>query len=278
MMGRLRTVLLFVAMVLIMSMIGWFSAGFWGVSPLLSIAIFALLAGGMNLVFYFWSDKMVLASYGAVIVTSQQAPRLHRIVDGVIARSGIPKPRVAIIPTAQPNAFATGRNPKHAVIAATEGILQLLEDDELEGVIAHEISHVKNRDTLVMTIAATMAAAISFAARMLIFSRDRNMNPLVAILVMITAPIAAFLVQLAISRSREFKADATGARMIGNGDPLARALLKLEAGTHVRPMDRGSPATSSLFIVNPFRAGGMATMFSTHPKTEDRVKRLRRGH
>lgn len=276
MMGRLRTLVLFLAMIVIMSAIGWFSAGFWGVSPLLSVGIFALLAGGMNLIFYFYSDKMVLASYRAVVVTPQQAPRLHRIVDGVVARSGIPKPRVAIIPTAQPNAFATGRNPKHAVIAATEGILQLLEDDELEGVIAHEISHVKNRDILVMTIAATMAAAISFAARMLIFSRDRNMNPLVAILVMITAPLAAFLVQLAISRSREFKADSTGAKMIGNGEPLAKALLKMEAGASVRPMERGSPATSSLFIVNPFRSGGMAALFSTHPKTEERVKRLRR--
>src|SRR5687767_7641189 len=196
MMGRLRTILLFLAMIVIMSAIGWFSAGFWGVSPILSIAIFALLAGGMNLIFYFYSDKMVLKSYGAVIVTPQQAPRLHRIVDGVVARSGIPKPRVAIIPAAQPNAFATGRSPKHAVIAATEGILQLLEDDELEGVIAHEISHVKNRDTLVMTVAATMAAAISFAARMLIFSRDRSINPLFAILIMITAPIAAIMVQL----------------------------------------------------------------------------------
>ena len=277
MMGRLRTLVLFLAIILIMSAIGWFSAGFWGVSPLLSIGIFALLAGGMNLIFYFYSDKMVLASYRAVIVTPQQAPRLHRIVDGVVARSGIPKPRVAIIPTAQANAFATGRSPKHAVIAATEGFLQLLEDDELEGVIAHEISHVKNRDTLVMTIAATMAAAISFAARMLIFSRDRNMNPLVAILVMITAPIAAFLVQLAISRSREFKADATGAKMIGHGEPLAKALLKMEAGAHVRPMERGSPATSSLFIVNPFRGGGMSALFSTHPKTEERVRRLRRA-
>jgi heat shock protein HtpX len=277
MMGRLRTVFLFLGMIVIMSAIGWFSAGFWGVSPILSITIFAVLAGLMNFVFYFYSDKMVLASYRAVIVTPAQAPRLHRIVDSVVVRSKIPKPRVAIIPTAQPNAFATGRSPKHAVIAATEGILQLLDDEELRGVIAHEISHVKNRDTLVMTIAATMAAAISFAARMLIFSRDRNVNPLLGIIVLITAPIAAFLIQLAISRSREFKADATGAHMIGNGEPLARALLKMEAGAQIRPMERGSPATSSLFIVNPFRSGGMASLFSTHPKTEERVRRLRRN-
>lgn len=274
--GRLRTIALFLAFMILMGTVGWFSAGFWGASPVLSLTIFAVLAGGLNLVFYFYSDRMVLASYRAQIVTPDQAPRLHRIVDRVVARSGIPKPRVAIVPAAQPNAFATGRSPKHAVIAATEGILQLLEDDELEGVIAHEISHVKNRDTLVMTIAATLAAVISFAARMMIFSRDRNMNPVLALVMIITAPIAALLLQLAISRSREFKADATGAKIIGNGAPLARALVKLDYGARARPMERGNPATSSLFIVNPFRAGMMAGLFSTHPKTEDRVKRLRR--
>lgn len=274
--GRLRTILLFLVFMLLMAVVGWFAAGFWGASPILSMAIFIVLAGGMNLVFYFWSDKIVLSSYGARIVTPEQAPRLHRIVDRVVLRAGIPKPRVAIVATPNPNAFATGRNPKHAVIAATEGILDILEDDELEGVIAHELSHVKNRDTLVMTIAGTMAAAISFASRMLIFSRDRNMNPLLALVLFITAPIAALLLQLAISRSREFKADRTGAHMLGQGEPLARALEKLEIGNRARPLHRGNPATSGLFIVNPFRAGGVSSLFSTHPPTQERVRRLRK--
>lgn len=275
MLGRLRTLLLFVVFMLLMGVVGWFAAGFWGASPLLSMGIFIVLAGGMNLVFYYWSDKIVLSTYGAKLVTPQQAPRLHRIVDRVVLRADIPKPGVAIVASPNPNAFATGRNPKHAVIAATEGILDILDDDELEGVIAHELSHVKNRDTLVMTVAGTMAAAISFASRMLLFSRDRGMNPLLAILVFITAPIAALLLQLAISRSREFKADKTGARMLGRGDALARALEKLELGARARPMHRGNPATSGLFIVNPFRGGGVGHLFSTHPPTSERVRRLR---
>lgn len=261
---------------LLMALVGWFAAGFWGASPLLSMAIFVVLAGGMNLVFYFWSDKIVLSSYGARLVTPQQAPRLHGIVDRVVLRAGIPKPGVAIVPVANPNAFATGRNPKHAVIAATEGILDLLADDELEGVIAHELSHVKNRDTLVMTIAGTMASAISFASRMILFSRDRNVNPIVGLILFITAPIAALLLQLAISRSREFKADKTGAHILGHGEALARALEKLEQGARARPMQRGSPATSGLFIVNPFRGAGVGRLFSTHPPTAERVRRLRR--
>ena len=273
--GRFRTFLLFVSFVVLMSVVGWVSAGFWGTSPLGSLLIFAILAGGLNLVFYFFSDKLVLKSYGAQIVTPRDAPRLHRIIDKVVLQAGIPKPRVALIPSANPNAFATGRGPKHAVVAATEGIMQLLDDEELEGVLAHEISHVKNRDTLVMTIAATMAAVISFAARMMVFGRDRDVNPIVAIAVLITAPIAAILLQLAISRSREFKADQTGARLVGKPWALASALEKLEYGAQVRPIGRGGPATSSLFIVNPFRSGVMASMFSTHPATHERVRRLR---
>jgi heat shock protein HtpX len=259
-----------------MGVVGWVSAGFWGASPVLSIGVFVLLAGALNFAMYFYSDKMVLSSYKARIVSPQEAPRLHRLVDKVVAESKIPKPRVAIIPSPNPNAFATGRSPKHAVVAATEGILAILDDDELEGVLAHEVSHVKNRDTLVMTIAGTMAAAISFASRMFIFGRDRDVNPLVALLVFITAPLAAMMLQLAISRGREFKADKTGARINKNPDALARALEKLEQGAHARPMRMGSPATASLFIVNPLRGGGMSQLFSTHPPTSERVKRLRR--
>ena len=275
MLGRFRTFLLFLVFLVLMSAVGWFSASFWGTNPIVSLLIFGTLAGALNFVFYFYSDKIVLKTYGARLVTPQEAPRLHRIIDKVVLQSDVPKPRVAIIASPSPNAFATGRSPKHAVVAATEGIMQLLDDEELEGVLAHEISHVKNRDTLVMTIAATMAAVISFAARMMIFGRDRDVNPLVAIAVLITAPIAAILVQLAISRSREFHADQTGAKLVGKPWALASALEKLEQGARARPMGRGNPATSSLFIVNPFRAGVMAGMFSTHPPTQERVRRLR---
>lgn len=275
MMGRLRTIVLFLAFMFLMALVGWVSAGFWGTSPTVSIAVFVLLAGALNLVFYFYSDRIVLASYHAKIVTAQEAPRLHRIVDRVVLRAEIPKPRIAVIPSPAPNAFATGRSPKHAVVAATEGIMGLLSDEELEGVLAHEISHVRNRDTLVMTIAATFASAISFASRMVIFGRNRDMNPLVAILVFLTAPLAAILLQLAVSRSREYKADSTGARILGNPEPLASALEKLEQGARVRPLQMGNPTTGSLFIVNPFRGAHFGRLFSTHPRTEDRCRRLR---
>jgi heat shock protein HtpX len=174
-----------------------------------------------------------------------------------------------------PNAFATGRNPKNAVVAATHGILQLLDDDELEAVMAHEISHVRNRDILIMTIASAMAAVISYVGFAMLFSRNRSGNPLLILVIWLLAPLAATLVQLAISRSREFGADASGAKLIGHGETLARALLKLESGVQHRPLQQGNPATSSLFIVNPFRGVSFAGLFRTHPTTEARVRRLR---
>jgi heat shock protein HtpX len=187
-------------------------------------------------------------------------------------------PKIAIVATQTPNAFATGRNKDRAVVAATEGILSLLSDDELEGVLAHEMAHVKDRDILVMSVAATIAGAISFAARMALWSslgsRRDNGNVLLLLLVAVTAPIAALLIRLAISRSREYKADKEGALMIQKPLALARALEKLEEGNRRRPMTRGSPATSSLFIVNPFRGGTFVSLFMTHPPIEARVRRL----
>jgi heat shock protein HtpX len=189
-------------------------------------------------------------------------------------------PQVAIVPTQTPNAFATGRNPNHATVAATEGILKLLNDDELTGVLAHEMAHVKDRDILVMSVAATLAGAISFAARSFMWGAlfgggDRdNGNFLIAILVAVTAPIAALLIQLAVSRSREYKADYEGAMMIGRPMSLANALRKLEAGNQARPMQMGNPASSSMWIVNPFSGRGLVTLFSTHPPMEERIRRL----
>lgn len=256
--------------------IGQIAGYYWGISPSLSLLIFLIPALIINFILYFFSAKMVLKSYRAIIVTPEQAPRLHRIVDRVALRADVPKPTVAVIPSATPNAFATGRNPKNAVVAATDGILRLLDDDELEGVIAHEMGHVKNRDILISTIAAALASVISFIAWGFLFARDRNANPLIGILMFLLAPLAAAVVQMAISRSRELAADETGARLTGNPLPLARALQKLEAGVHQQPMQGGNPSTSSLFIVNPFRGRSLVRLFSTHPPTEERVRRLER--
>jgi heat shock protein HtpX len=228
---------------------------------------------------YFYSDKMVLHMYRARIVKEHEAPRLYKIVKRVSKKANIPMPRVAIIPEANPNAFATGRNPNHAVVAATEGILDLLDDDELEGVIAHEVGHVKNRDILVMSVAATIAGAISFAANFALWGSmfsDRDSNPILLLIIAITAPIAAMLIQMAISRSREYEADRRGALLIGKPLALATALERLERGSRMYPLERGNPATSSLFIVNPFRGGALVTLFSTHPPIRERVRRLRK--
>ncbi len=234
----------------------------------------------LNLVAYFASDRIVLWSTRAKIVTPQEAPRLARIVDELAPQFGLVAPRLAIVPTQTPNAFATGRNERSAVVAATEGILRTLDDRQLKGVLAHELAHVRDRDILVMTFAATLAGAISYAAQIVLFStifggRQRGSNPLVLLLAAITAPIAALLLRLAISRSRELKADDVGARTIRDPEALASALEKIEAGNKRTPMNVGSPSQASLFIVNPFRGGGLAALFSTHPPTAERVRRLR---
>lgn len=275
-----RIIFLFSALFGLAAAVGYvvgvaFFGGYW----LYSLIFFLILAAVLNFVSYFWSDKIVLSAYNARIVDEYTAPRLYKIVRKVANKAGIPMPKVAIIPEKTPNAFATGRGPGNAVVAATEGILELLDDDELEGVIGHEIAHIKHRDILVMSIAATVGAAISFLANMAFFGamfgrRDEGINPIILFFVAITAPIAAMLVQMAVSRSREYYADEGGAKMVGNPKALASALHKLEHGTRLYPLEHGNPAHSSMFIVNPFRSGILVTLFSTHPPTEERIKRL----
>jgi heat shock protein HtpX len=275
-----RTMVLFAFMFGLFIVIGWAIGGLFFNNWVWGAVFFLILAGFFNLIAYFYSSKIVLWSYRAKIVEEQEAPRLYRSVSRVSSMAGMPMPKVAVVPTDTPNAFATGRNPNNAVVAATRGILRLLDDDELDAVIAHEMAHVKDRDILVMSVAATLAGAISFAARwafwgMLFGGGRRNDGvAIIAIVVAITAPIAALLIQLAISRSREYKADEVGAMIIGRPRNLARALLKLEAGNTKKPLDFGNPASQTIWIVNPFRGGGFVRLFSTHPPIEERVKRL----
>lgn len=244
-----------------------------------------VLAAGMNFVSYWFSDRIVLSMYGAQPVDQTTAPDLYRIVRTLATRGDIPMPRVYVIPGDTPNAFATGRDPQHAAVAVTEGIMRMLDDSELEGVIAHELSHVKNRDTLIMTVAATLAGAITYLAQMAqwaaIFGGRRSDDEdsggggaIGAILMAVLAPIAAMLVQMAISRTREFQADASGARLAGQPWGLAKALEKLEMAASMAPM-QATPATAHLFIVNPLRGGGLMSLFSTHPSTQERIARLR---
>src|SRR6266702_2263497 len=248
-----RTIALFFLLTGIFVLFGWAIGTVWLGDWITGAILFLLLAGAMNAIAYFASDKIVLWSYRARIVTEAEAPGLYRIVRQVTQQANLPMPKVAIVPTQTPNAFATGRNPEHAVVAVTEGILRLLSEDELRGVLAHEVSHVRNRDILVMSVAATLAGAISFMARMfggnMMFGGSRNgdsngLTIIIALVGMILAPIAALLVQLAISRSREYKADYSGAKTIGQPLALASALEKLEAANKRRPFTFGSPARS----------------------------------
>ncbi len=243
-----------------------------------------ILALVMNVASYWFSDKIVLAMYRAQPVDERQAPGLYTMVRRLATRAGIPMPRVYIIPTETPNAFATGRNPEHAVIAVTEGIMRILDDDELEGVLAHELAHVANRDVLISTIAATLAGAITYLAHMAQWGAmfgggrhsddDEGGNPIAMIVLAVLAPIAAMLVQMAVSRSREFQADATGARFAGRTWGLAKALEKMEMAAHQVPM-HANPATAHLFIVNPLTGSTLMRLFSTHPPMEERLARLR---
>ena len=240
----------------------------------------------MNLGSYWFSDKIVLSMYRAQPVGPEHP--LYRIVERLTQRAGLPMPKVYIIPDPSPNAFATGRNPSHAAVAATEGILQLLSDAELEGVIAHELAHVKHHDILISSVAATIAAAIMFAAHSarwaMMFGgfggrddgRDRGNNPIALLATIILAPIAAMLIQMAISRSREYAADAGGAQITGNPYGLADALRKIDAASKRVPLD-ANPATAHMFIVKPFSGAGLASLFSSHPPTEDRIRALLGG-
>ncbi|HWJ23764.1 MAG TPA: zinc metalloprotease HtpX [Gemmatimonadaceae bacterium] len=255
--------------------------GMIGGSSGMTIAL--VMAGVMNFVMYYASSSMVLRMYGARVVDASQAPELYAIVDRLRQRAGLPMPTVAIAPHEQPNAFATGRNPEHAVVCVTEGILRLVSREELEGVLAHELAHVKNHDMLLQTVAATMAGAISNVAHFgLWFGGGRDDdgnggNPIAALALALLAPIAAMLIQFAISRQREFKADAVGAEISGQPLALAGALEKLDAAAHRIPM-HVSPAVAPLAQVDPLAAygrRGITSLFSTHPPTEERVERLR---
>jgi heat shock protein HtpX len=274
--NRVKTVLLLAGLTAFLVFMGKVLGGRTG------MYVAFMLAVAMNFFSYWFSDKIVLRMYGAQEVSPAEAPQLHQIVDELAREADIPKPKVYIIPDESPNAFATGRNPEHAVVAATEGIMRLLTPTELKGVLAHEIGHVRNRDILISSIAATMAGAIMILANIARFGAifglggdDEEGPGILGVLVMsIIAPIAAMLIQLAISRSREYLADETGAHLSHNPESLARALEKLSMGVQRAPMN-ASPATAHMFIVNPLAGRSLMNLFSTHPPIEERVARLR---
>src|SRR5438552_13268087 len=276
-MNTTKTIVLMVGLTVLLIFVGGALAGRQG------IVIAFIFAMAMNMFSYWFSDKIVLRMYDAREVTEAESPMLWGVTHDLALKMNMPMPKVYIIPSDAPNAFATGRNPNHAAVAATEGILRLLTREELAGVMAHEMGHVRNRDILIGTIAATIAGAISMLANMaqwaMIFGGGRRDDDegaggmIGGILMIILAPIAAALIQMAISRSREYEADATGARICGNPLALASALKKLQAGTQRIPMD-ANPATAHMFIVNPLRSGGIVNLFSTHPPMEERIARL----
>jgi heat shock protein HtpX len=248
------------------------------------LVIALMFAGVMNFVSYFFSDKIALAMYSAQPVTREQLPRVYDTVERLTQKVGLPMPKVFVIPSDSPNAFATGRNPAHASVAVTEGILNLLSDEELEGVLAHELGHVRNRDILISSIAATLAGAITMLARMAMWGamfggmgggdrEDRRGGGLAALFMLILAPIAAMLIQMAISRSREYQADATGAQFTGNPYALANALRKLDTYSRRLPMN-ASPSTAHMFIVQPLMGMDFSSLFSTHPPIAKRIERL----
>lgn len=277
-MNTLRTGLLLTALTALFVFVG---QAVGGSSGAMFAFIFALI---MNFGAYWFSDKLVLAMYRAKPITPHDAPRLYAMVEDLATKANMPMPKLYIIPSQSPNAFATGRNKSHAVVAVTQGILSLLDEEELRGVLAHEISHVDNHDMLVGSIAATLAGAISMLAMMARWGamfggyggrdRDDNGGAIGLLAAAIVAPIAAMLIQLAVSRSREYGADASGARLVGRPDGLANALAKLERGAQLRPM-QANPASAHLFIVNPLRGKSIWKLFSTHPPIEERIRRLR---
>lgn len=276
-MGQMRTFVLMAALTALVMGMGWLIGGQGG-------AVIALVVAGAGNIFAWWnSDKMVLRQQGAHLVTRQQAPELVDMVAALASRANLPMPAVYVLETDQPNAFATGRNPENAAVAVTQGIMRLLSRDELAGVIAHELAHIKHRDTLTMTVTATMAGAIAMLGNMLMFSsmfggRDDNRGGgLGAILAMVFAPLAAGMVQMAISRTREYEADRTGAEICGQPMALAGALAKIShtAAQVVNIPAEKNPASASLFIINPLHALRMDRLFATHPPTEERIARLR---
>ncbi len=270
-MNTMRTVMLMTLLTLVLVGAGGALGGQGG-------ALFALvMAGVMNLGSYWFSDKIVVKMYRG---EETQSGQLYDVVSELCQQNNLTMPKVYLLPQPTPNAFATGRNPQHAVVAATQGILQILSREELKGVMAHELAHVQNRDILIGSIAATFAGAISYLAHMaqwaMIFGGrdDEDSNPIAMIAMMILAPIAAMLVQMAISRSREYGADAKGAKYCGNPHSLSSALRKLEMSNQRMPMEKVNEATAHMFIVNPLKGGGMRALFSTHPPMEERIRRL----
>lgn len=267
-MNAFRTTALMAAMLVLFALIGQALGGTGG------MMLAFLIAFGLNVVSYWYSSSIVLRMYDAKEVSRSEAPELYDLVDRLRQRADLPMPKVCIIPQDQPNAFATGRNPENAVVAVTEGIMNTLDQDQLAGVIAHELAHIKNRDMLTSTVAATLAAAITLLARFGIFF-DRDQGFVTSLLMMILAPLAAMLIQMAISRSREYAADRDGAEIAGNPMGLANALRRMEQEAKHRSMP-ANQATSHMFIVNPFTGGlsGIKRLFSTHPPTEERIALL----
>lgn len=278
-MNTFKTALLLTSLTLLMMFVGQYFGGQNG------MVLALVLAAGMNFVSYFFSDKIALAMNRAQPTTREQLPRVYSLVEQLTHKQGLPMPKIYLLPTQSPNAFATGRNPQHASVAVTAGILDLLDDEELEGVLAHELGHVRNRDILISSITATIAGAITMLAHMgrfaMIFGgyggrdeRNRDGGGIGTLFMLILAPIAAMLIQLAVSRSREYAADATAAQMTGDPHALARALQKIDAYSRRLPMD-ASPSTAHLFISAPrLRASDLAGLFSTHPPMEKRIQRL----
>ena len=275
MLNMLKTGLLLTGLTLILIWIGNLLGGQTGI--IIALAFAAI----MNLGSYWFSDRLVIAMTGAQPLSEQEAPQLYQMLREMTHRANMPMPRLYLIPEMQPNAFATGRDPQRGVVAVTQGLLQMMNYDEVKGVIAHELAHIKNRDTLIMAVAATIAGAISALAHMFYYATiffgnrdDRGGNPLAALALVIIAPIAAMIVQLAISRAREYEADKVGAEIAGTPVGLASALRKLEAAAQRIPNEHAQPATAHMYIVNPLSGGGLMALYSMHPPVAERVRRL----
>lgn len=273
--NQLKTVALLAALTALLLLVGYWLGG--GVGLLIAL----VLGAGLNFGAWWWSDKIVLRMHGAREVGPMEAPELHAMVHGLAMRAGLPTPRVFITPEESPNAFATGRDPEHGVVAVTEGLLRLLPREEIEGVVAHELAHIKNRDTLVMTVAAALAGSLSVLAELTFWNsmfggshEEEGGGAGNGLMALFVAPIAAMLVQMSISRTREYQADEAAGRLTGKPLALGSALRRIEAWSQRLPEPAGTPATAHLYIQNPFSAQGLGRLFSTHPPVEERVKRL----